>query len=50
MGHDDGSRHQLGRLIGRVAEHHPLVAGAKLHWLRPLASLQRRVHATGDIR
>ena len=25
--HPDGKRHQVGRLVARVAEHHPLVAG-----------------------
>ena len=37
MGQRDGGRHQLGRLVGGVAEHHALVAGAA------------GVHALGDV-
>ena len=50
----DGERHELGRLARRVAEHHPLVAGARDVELvvvgRVGARLQRLVDALGDVR
>ncbi len=42
MGEGDGGGHQHLGLVGGVAEHHPLVAGALLAWI--LA-----VHALGDV-
>ena len=38
----DGQRHQLRRLVARVAEHHPLIAGA-------LFLVGARVDAHGDL-
>ena len=49
VGELDRHRHQLRRLIGRVAEHHSLVAGAELVRLEPQLRLQGVVHAAADV-
>ena len=53
MGERDRHRHQLRRLAGRVAEHHPLVAGPGDVELvvvgRVGARLERLVDALGDV-
>ena len=46
----DRHRHELVRLVGRVAEHHSLVAGAELVRLHALARLERVIDAAGDVR
>ena len=53
VGQPDRQRHEIGRLVAGVAEHHPLVAGA-LGVERVLAAgsgaeLEGRVHALRDI-
>ena len=47
----DRIRHILRRLVGGVAEHHALIAGAGVEVVRKFArlSLQRFVHAEGDV-
>ena len=50
MGQRDGSRHQLGGLVGGIAEHHALVAGAAgVNALRDVARLlvDGRDHGAG---
>ena len=47
MGEGDGHRHQLGRLVAGVAEHHALVAGALLGG--GLADGLAGVHALRDV-
>ena len=46
---EDRHRHQLVRLVAGVSEHHPLVAGAELVLLDPLAGLERVVHPLRDV-
>ena len=47
----DGQRHQLGRLVAGVAEHHALVAGAGVQVVLDVALLgfQRLIDAHGDV-
>ena len=53
VGGPDRQRHQVGRLVAGVAEHHPLVAGAlgveRVLAGLPTAHLLGAVHALGDV-
>ena len=49
VGEQDRHRHEGVRLVGGIAEHHPLVAGAELVGLLALARLEGVVHAARDV-